>query len=82
MSIPDFFNEGSYREPTIRYAEAKSYLDAMDHIDFLMDEFWQVLVPPFVIQTEKIFVEKLGQIAPECVERPILWGFVVHRFYE
>lgn len=71
-----------YREPAVYYAEASSYLDAMDYIEFMFIEGWKILVPPFVVQTEKIRIEKLGQTKPEWVEHPVEWGFVLHKFHE
>lgn len=72
----------SYREPAVYYAEANSYLDAMDYVEFMFIEGWRILVPPFVIRTEKISIQKIGQEATEWVEHPIEWGFVLHKFHE
>lgn len=71
-----------YREPAVYYAEASSYLDAMDYVEFMSSEGWKILVPPFVTQTETIYVEKLGQVQPTRVEHPVEWGFVLHKFHE
>lgn len=72
----------SYREPAVYYAEASSYLDAMDYIEFMYSEGWRALVPPFVTQTERIMVYKAGQAEPDLIEQPTEWGFVLHRFDE
>lgn len=71
-----------YREPAAYYAEASSYLDAMDHIEFISGEGWKILVPPFVLRTEKISIEKYGQTVPRWTEHPIEWGFVLHKFHD
>lgn len=72
----------SYREPAVYYAEASSYLDAMDYIDFMSSDGWKPLVPPFVTQTERIAIYKIGQLEPEWLDQPAEWGFVLHRFDE
>lgn len=71
----------TYRDPLVYYAEATSYLDAMDYIDFVCDQGWQVLVPPFVTRVEQIPVQRLNQIHQEWVEQPVEWGFVLHKFH-
>lgn len=71
----------SYREPLVYYAEATSYLDAMDYIDFMQDQGWITLVAPFVTRVEQIPIERFGQSKPEWFEHPVEWGFVLHRFH-
>lgn len=72
----------SYRDPSVYYAEASSYLDAMDYAEFMSVDGWKVLVPPFVTQTERVLIYKYGQHDPDWIEQPIEWGFVLHRFHE
>lgn len=71
-----------YREPAVYYAEANSYLDAMDYVEFMFAEGWRILVPPFVTRTEKVAIQKCGRLDTEWVEHPIEWGFVLHKFHE
>lgn len=71
-----------YREPAVYYAESSSYLDAMDYIEFMFIEGWKILIPPFVTRTERISIQKYGQVVPEWLEQPAEWGFVLHKFHE
>lgn len=71
---------GNYREPVSYYAEATSYIDAMDYIDFMSDDGWRVLVKPFVVRVERIAIHKAG--TTEWLETPVEWGFVLHKFHE
>lgn len=72
----------SYRDPSVYYAEARTYLDAMDYVEFMSTDGWKLLVPPFVTQTERVYILKVDQRDPEWIEQPVEWGFVLHRFHE
>lgn len=70
-----------YRDPAVYFATASSYLDAMDYIDFMQDQGWQILVPPFVVSVDPIPVYKFGKQDPDWIENPTEWGFVLHKFH-
>lgn len=71
----------NYREPAVYYAEASSYIDAMDYAEFMLDEGWCVLVAPFVTKTERVFMYNTNGVTSKWVDSPTEWGFVLHRFH-
>lgn len=75
-------NNNPFREPAVYYAEASSYIDAMDYIEFMMEEGWKVLVPPFVTRVTRIPIQRIEQKQPDWVDRPEEWGFVLHKFHD
>lgn len=73
-------NIPSRPDPNAYYAEASSYLDAIDYIEFMVEQGWSLLVEPFVTRVERIHAQKND--SDDYVEQPIEWGFVLHRFHD